>query len=290
MKGDAGSPAAGSEPAQVTVDLHMHSTASDGTLSPAEVVRRAATVGLGGIALTDHDTVAGIGEAMAEAERQGLAFLPGAELSADEPGRSVHLLAYGFDLTDGNLLAFFKEYGADRRRRARDIVGRLRGLGVQLRYEDVAEQAGSAAPTRAHVARALVLHRHVATEDEVFRRFLSRGRPGYVEKRPTPPAEVIDRVHRAGGVVLLAHPGRTHGPAEVRRWAAEGLDGVEIRHPNNPPAVRRRMAALVEELGLLRSGGSDWHGPGARKFELGGESVPMAWMREIETRCPTLSA
>jgi predicted metal-dependent phosphoesterase TrpH len=268
----------------------MHSTASDGTLPPQEVVRRAVSVGLGGIALTDHDTVEGIAEAMSEAEGHDLAFLPGAELSANEPGRSIHLLAYGFDLTDGNLLAFFEEYGADRRRRARDIVGRLRGLGLQLHYEDVEEQAGSAAPTRAHVARALVQHGHVPSEEQVFRHYLSRGRPGYVEKRPTPPAEVIDRVHRAGGVVLLAHPGRTHGPAEVRRWVADGLDGVEIRHPNNPPRVRRRMAALVEELGLLRSGGSDWHGPGTRKFDLGGESVPLAWMREIETRCPALSA
>jgi predicted metal-dependent phosphoesterase TrpH len=290
VKPDTGSPEAGEDPAaEVTVDLHVHSTASDGTVPPAEVVRRAASAGLGGIALTDHDTVAGIEEARTEAGRHGLAFLSGAELSANEPGRSVHLLAYGFDLTDGNLLAFFEEYGADRRRRARDIVGRLQGLGVQLLYEEVAEQAGAAAPTRAHVARALVRHGHVSSEDEVFRRYLSRGRPGYVEKRPTPPAEVIDRVHRAGGVVLLAHPGRAHGPAEVRRWVAEGLDGVEVRHPNNSPQVRQRMAALVKELGLLRSGGSDWHGPGTRKFDLGGESVPIAWMREIETRCRALS-
>lgn len=290
MKGEARVPTAAPESAGVTVDLHMHSTASDGTLPPAEVVRRAASVGLGGIALTDHDTAAGIEEARAEAEGHGLAFLRGAELSANEPGRSIHLLAYGFDLADGNLRAFFEEYGADRRRRARDIVGRLRGLGLQLRYEDVAEQAGAAAPTRAHVARALVRYGHVPSEEEVFRHYLSRGRPGYVEKRSTPPAKVIDLVHRAGGVVLLAHPGRAHGPAEVRRWVADGLDGVEILHPNNPPRVRRRMEALAEELGLLRSGGSDWHGPGTRKFELGGESVPLAWMREIEARCPALNA
>lgn len=284
-----GSSAVARAPAGATADLHMHSTASDGTLPPVEVVRRAVAVGLGGIALTDHDTVGGVEEAKAEADGHGLAFLPGAELSANEPGRSIHLLAYGFDPTDGNLLAFFEEYGDDRRRRARDIVTRLQGLGLGLHYEDVAEQAGAAAPTRAHVARALVHGGHVPSEEAVFRHYLSRGRPGYVEKRPTPPAEVIDRVHRAGGVVLLAHPGRTHGPAEVRRWAADGLDGVEIHHPNNPPGVRRRMAALVEELGLLRSGGSDWHGPGTRKFDLGGEMVPLEWMREIETRCPALN-
>jgi predicted metal-dependent phosphoesterase TrpH len=268
-----------------TVDLHLHSTASDGTVPPADVVRQAVAAGLSGIALTDHDTVDGIAEAMAEAERQGLDFLHGAELSANEPDRSIHLLAYGFDITDGNLLAFFEGYGIDRRRRAGAMVDRLRSLGVRIRYEDVAEMAGRAAPTRAHVARALVGRGQCASQEEVFRRFLSRGGPGYVSKRPTPPAEVIELVHDAGGVVLLAHPGRLHTPTHVRRWVADGLDGVEIRHPNNRPGVRQRMQSLVSELGLLRSGGSDWHGPGSHRFEIGCERVPKTWMDEIRARC-----
>ncbi len=270
---------------EATVDLHLHSTASDGLVSPAQVVRQAVSAGLSGIALTDHDTVDGIAEAMDEAERHGLDFLHGAELSANEPGRSIHLLAYGFDITNGNLLAFFEEYGVDRRRRAGAMVDRLRGLGVRISYEDVAELSGAAAPTRAHVARALVRRRQVANEEEVFRRFLSRGGPGYVSKRPTPPSEVIRLVHDAGGVVLLAHPGRVHRTTDVRRWVADGLDGVEVRHPNNRPSVRQRMQDLVAELGLLRSGGSDWHGPGSRRFEIGCEAVPRAWMLEIQERC-----
>ncbi len=272
------------------VDLHLHSDASDGTVPPREVVRQAAAAGLSGISLTDHDTLVGLEEAADEARTLGLDFLPGAELSANEPGRSVHLLAFGFDLTDGSLRAFLERFDEDRRRRAREIVNRLRGLGVSIRYRDVEDQAGRAAPTRAHVARALVAGGHVAEEEESFRRYLSRGRPAHVAKRPTPPESVIERVHASGGVVLIAHPGRAHGEAEIRRWVAQGLDGVEVLHPVHGEAVRARMSALSDALGLLKSGGSDWHGPGTRRSEIGTEPVPAAWMREIEARCPAMRA
>ena len=266
------------------VDLHLHSTASDGTSPPSEVVRRAAASGLDGIALTDHDTTRGLEEAEREAKARGVRFLPGAELSANEPGSSVHLLAFGFDRRDGNLQAFMKAYDADRRRRAREIVRRLNDLGVPLEEADVEARAGSAAPTRAHVGRALVARELVSNEGEAFGRYLSRGRPAFVEKRQTPPGEVFEIVHAAGGVVLLAHPGRTHGVDDVRRWAEEGLDGVEIVHPSNSAEVRSRMSAVAAELGLLKSGGSDWHGPATRRGELGAEHVPARWMDEIAAR------
>jgi len=269
------------------VDLHLHSTASDGTLSPTAVVRRAAEAGLAGLALTDHDTAAGIDEARAEADRLGLRFLVGAELSANEPGSSVHLLAFGFEPADGNLQGLFRRYDEDRRARGRAMVDRLCELGVLVTYEDVEAQHGAAAPTRAHVARALVAGAHVRREQEAFERYLSRGRPAFVEKRDVAPRDVFAMVHGAGGVVLLAHPGRTHGPDDVRRWADEGLDGVEVLHPANPPAVRSRMTALAKELGLLESGGSDCHGPGTRRADLGTEPVPTRWMDEILARCGT---
>jgi predicted metal-dependent phosphoesterase TrpH len=267
------------------VDLHVHSTASDGTRPPAEVVRAAAAAGLTGMALTDHDTVDGLAEAAAEARLQGLALLTGAELSANEPGSSIHLLAYGFDIEDPDLLEFMEVYRADRIRRAREMVHRFNGLGVSLGYDSVEREAGRAAPTRAHVARALVADSLIPTQQEVFGRYLSRGKPAFVEKRPTPPGLVIEIVHAAGGVVLLAHPGRTHGVADVRRWVADGLDGVEVMHPNNGPTVRQRMGDLVRELNLLRSGGSDWHGPATHRAELGSEGVPAAWLFEIADRC-----
>lgn len=267
------------------VDLHLHSTASDGTLAPAEVVRRAAEAGLAGVSLTDHDTVDGLAEAQAEAERLGLRFLVGAELSANEPDRSVHVLAYGFDPEDPGLAKFFREYRRDRVRRAREMVERLNDLGVPLSYGAVEAEAGEGVPTRAHVARALVGEGLVPDERTVFRRYLSRGRPAFVEKRPTPPASVFRRVHEAGGVAILAHPGRTHGPEQIRRWIDQGLDGVEVRHPRNDPAVRRRLEDLASEHGLLRAGGSDWHGPEADRAPLGSQEVPASWMEAIRRRC-----
>jgi predicted metal-dependent phosphoesterase TrpH len=271
------------------VDLHLHSTASDGTVSPTEVVARAAAAGLVGFSLTDHDTTSGLDEAEAEADRLGLRFLPGAELSATEPGRSVHLLAFGFDRSDGNLQVFLEQFDGDRRRRARAIVERLQELGVGIRYAEVESQAGRAAPTRAHVARALVEGAHVENIHRVFRQYLSRGQPAFVEKRDVPPKEVFDRVHAAGGVVILAHPGRVHGPDEVKRWAAEGLDGVEVMHPANRATTRSTMNAVAAELGLLRSGGSDWHGPSThRKADVGAEPVPERWFDEIWRRAPAM--
>lgn len=267
------------------MDLHLHSTASDGTVAPAAVVTEAAARGVVGLALTDHDTVDGVEEAAGEASRRGLRFLPAAEISANEPGRSVHMLAFGFDPGNAELTGFLREAREDRVRRGRAMVERLRRLGVSLTYEAVEAEAGRAAPTRAHVARALLRCGAARSHDEVFRRWLSRGRPAFVERRPTPPAEVARRVHTAGGVVLLAHPGRTYGPSDVRRWVEAGLDGVEVLHPENPPDVRVQMGRLAEELGLLRCGGSDWHGPHTHRSPVGSEPVPVAWMEEIAARC-----
>lgn len=267
---------------EARVDLHLHSTASDGTVSPAEVARRAAAEGLDGIALTDHDTVDGVEEAATEARRLGLRFLVGAELSANEPDRSVHVLAYGFDPSNPELDRFFREYREHREERAREIVERFRQLGVSLEYRDVDREAGDGVPTRAHVARALVRKGEAENEREVFDRWLGRDGPAYVGKRPTPPASVFQLIHDAGGVSVLAHPGWHHGPEEIRRWAAEGLDGVEVHHPANHGKVRRRLEELADELDLLRSGGSDWHGPDADRAPLGAETVPATWMDRLE--------
>lgn len=266
------------------VDLHLHSTASDGTLAPAEVVRRVAEAGLSGMALTDHDTVDGLEEAAAEARRRGIRFLVGAELSANEPGRSVHVLAYGFDPADPGLRSFFRAYREDRVRRARAIAGRFRDLGIPLEYAAVERQAGDGVPTRAHVARALVEGGLVADERTVFREYLGRDGPAYVEKRPTPPGEVFEKVHRAGGVAVLAHPGWTHDPETIRRWIDDGLDGVEVRHPRNDPKVRARLDDLAVEHDLLRTGGSDWHGPRSRRPAPGSEEVPMSWLEAVRER------
>ncbi len=267
------------------VDLHLHSTASDGTLPPADVVREVAARGLVGFALTDHDTVNGLEEAAGEARRLGLAFLPGAELSANEPGRSVHVLAYGIDPAERRLRAFFDEFRDERLRRAEAMVGRLQALGVPLAMDEVMGQAVGGLPTRAHLGRALLAAGHVRDVNEAFRRWLARDRPAFVEKRPSPPASVFELIHGAGGVAVLAHPGREFPEADIRRWIAEGLDGIEILHPANGPSDRARLGRIVREAGLLRTGGSDWHGPDSGGSEPGSQRVPLAWMRAVEDRC-----
>ncbi|MFB6368151.1 MAG: PHP domain-containing protein, partial [Gemmatimonadota bacterium] len=240
------------------VDLHLHSTASDGTETPAEVVERAARRGLEGISLTDHDTIDGLEEAQRAAEEHGLRFLPGAELSANEPGRSIHILAFGFDPSDGGLLDFLEGWREARAERAEEMVVKLRAQGLDLTMEHVREQAGGDILTRAHLGRALEAEGLVPDQETAFGKYLSRGRPAFVEKPPLRPEEVCETVHDAGGVTLIAHPGRAHTTEDVRRWVDAGVDGVEVLHPANAPDVRRRMDALAEELDLLRSGGSDW--------------------------------
>lgn len=266
------------------VDLHLHSTASDGILSPTEVVREVAALGLRGLSLTDHDTVDGVEEAAAEAGRLGLDFMIGAELSANAPGRSIHILAYGFDPTDPGMRVFFRDFRADRLRRADDIVSRLQSLGTDITLNDVMAHAGEGVPTRAHVGRALVSGGWVRDDHEAFGRYLARGKPAFVEKKPTPPHEVCDLVRAAGGVTILAHPGRDYTQAELARWMGDHFDGVEILHPRNDPGVRRTLEQLADERGLLRGGGSDWHGT-ASGAPPGSQRVPVEWMRAIQERC-----
>jgi predicted metal-dependent phosphoesterase TrpH len=268
-----------------TVDLHLHSVASDGLLSPAAVAREAARRGLSGISLTDHDTVAGIEEASAEAARLGLDFLVGAELSANEPGISVHILAYCFDPEDAGMQLFFEGYREERLRRAGRIVERLRRMDVNLSLDEVLRESGEGVPTRAHVGRALVRGGHVPDAHTAFKRYIGRDQPAFVEKRPTPPREVIDLVHAAGGVALLAHPGGDFRADQIQRWLEDGLDGLEILHPRNRPSDRARLERLVRERGLLRGGGSDWHGPDSGAADIGSQGVPAAWMKTIVERC-----
>jgi predicted metal-dependent phosphoesterase TrpH len=228
--------------------------------------------------------VDGVEEAAAEADRLGLDFLIGAELSANAPGRSIHILAYGFDPADPGMRSFFRDFRADRLRRVDDIVSRLQALGTGLTLDDVMARAGEGVPTRAHVGRALVGGGWVRDDQEAFNRYLARGKPAFVEKKPTPPDMVCDLVRRAGGVTILAHPGRDYTQAELARWMEDRFDGVEILHPRNDPAVRRTLEQLADERGLLRAGGSDWHGT-ASGAPPGSQRVPAEWMQAIEKRC-----
>jgi predicted metal-dependent phosphoesterase TrpH len=267
------------------VDLHLHSNASDGTLTPTRVVKEAAARGAVGVSLTDHDTLAGLREAESEAARLGLAWLPGAEISATEAGTSVHLLAYGVSAGSEPLDRLLDGIREDRLERVRRIVRLFNELGVPISVEAVDREASGGVPTRAHVARAIVAEGLMPSVHAVFQEYLADGGPAYVEKQEVLPSTVFRCVHEAGGIVVLAHPGRVFADEQIEQWAGEGLDGIEVMHPKNHGSRRDELQAIAYRMDLLTTGGSDWHGPGGGGMEPGTEKVPTEWMDAAIARC-----
>ena len=250
------------------VDLHAHTVVSDGTLTPAQLVQLAARKGLAALALTDHDHLGGIDEARREGERLGVEVLAGVELSVAHRGEDVHVLGYLVDPREERLAARLAQLRVERAARGRRIVERLQALGVDIRLEDLppAQSVG-----RPHVARALVDKRIVSSVQEAFERWLGDGRPAFVPKAKMDAAEALALVHGAGGVAVVAHPGllSERRYAIVRELAALGLDGVEVEHSRHTSEERRRLRELARELGLVETGGSDFHGENKPDVDLG---------------------
>ena len=247
------------------IDLHSHSNASDGTDPPAEVMRRARAAGLDVIALTDHDTMAGVGPAR-RALPAGLTLVPGMELSCRLDGHSVHLLAYHADPAHAGLAEELAAITTDRLRRARDMVARLRELGVDITWEQVAALAGDGVVGRPHIARAMVAAGAIARPEQAFTpEWIGPGGRAYVGRYALDPEEAVRLVSAAGGVSVLAHPalparGWVIGDEVIERLARAGLGGLEVAHPDQDGAQRTRLGALAASLGLVSSGGSDDHG------------------------------
>ncbi|MEV0635156.1 PHP domain-containing protein [Streptomyces sp. NPDC050619] len=258
------------------IDLHTHSTASDGTDTPAELVLGAAAAGLDVVALTDHDTTRGHAEAIGALPR-GLTLVTGAELSCRIDGVSMHMLAYLFDPEEPALLAERELVRDDRVPRARGMVARLQELGVPVTWEQVARIAGDGSVGRPHVATALVEAGVVPTVSDAFTPdWLADGGRAFVEKHETDPFEAIRLIKGAGGVAVFAHPaaakrGRTVPESAIAEMAAAGLDGIEVDHMDHDPDARARLRGLAKELGLLTTGSSDYHG--SRKTCVLGEYV-----------------
>ncbi len=262
------------------VDLHVHSTASDGEYAPSEVLRRAAEAGLSAIALTDHDTLGGMPEAEDAGERFGVQVVAGCEFSASAPWGELHLLGYFLQPDDADLLEFLQEQRDRRAARAERIVARLRDIGVSLDMRAVRLQAGGAIG-RPHVARALVGAGHVGDPQEAFDRYLGRGRPAFVAK-DLPTTEEVCRVVRAVGGVTSRATRRS-----LSRLKREGVDGVEVRHPSHSRETAGRIMRLAEELDMVVTGGSDWHGdtgPAGDRGALGSQQVPAEWLERLEGR------
>ncbi|MFF2775886.1 PHP domain-containing protein [Streptomyces sp. NPDC058052] len=247
------------------IDLHTHSTASDGTDTPAELVRKAAAAGLDVVALTDHDTTRGHAEAIAAAP-EGLTVVPGAELSCRLDGIGLHMLAYLFDPEEPALLAERELVRDDRVPRARAMVDKLRLLGVPVTWEQVARIAGDGSVGRPHVAEALVELGVVPDVSGAFTaEWLADGGRAHVQKHELDPVEAVRLVKAAGGVTVFAHPaavkrGQVVPESAIAALAAAGLDGIEVDHMDHDEPARARLRGLAKELGLLVTGSSDYHG------------------------------
>jgi 3',5'-nucleoside bisphosphate phosphatase len=257
-----------------TIDLHMHSTASDGSDAPEAVAALAERNGLRVIALTDHDCLDGIPAAGARAETAGIRLTPGAELSVHEEGTDVHLLAYGFDPNDAALVEAIGRYRDARRERARKILARLKGLGIRIPLETVEEIARGGALGRPHVAEALLRGGHVETFNEAFQRFLGTHAPAYVAKAPVQLEEAARVVREAGGVTVLAHPGTLNRDHLIPGWARRGLDGIEVWHSKHDASAIARYKDYAKIHGLLMTGGSDYHGERTPSVTIGSVPVP----------------
>lgn len=247
------------------IDLHCHSTASDGTDTPAELVRNAAAAGLDVVALTDHDTTRGYAEALA-ALPAGLTLVTGAELSCRLDGVGLHMLAYLFDPEESELLSERELVRDDRVPRAQAMIANLQELGVPVTWDQVERIAAGGSVGRPHIATALVELGVVRSVSDAFTtEWLADGGRAYVEKHESDPFEMIRLVKAAGGVTVFAHPaaskrGLTVPESAIAELAAAGLDGIEVDHMDHEPATRARLRGLAGELGLLPTGSSDYHG------------------------------
>ena len=259
-------------------DLHAHSIYSDGLLAPAALVKLIRDHGVSGLAITDHDTIDGLREAIEAGEHLGVEIMPGVELSVSLHGEGIHLLGYGFDVQDAALRAHFEECRERRRSRAHRILEQLAILGVPVNVDAILQQY---MPGRLHIAQALVESGHVENTREAFDRFLARGRPAYMAGAAISAAEAIGLIQAAGGLSVLAHPGHHTSHDMLQSLIRAGLDGLETIHPSHDEALTAYYRQIASELKLLETGGSDFHSM-EHIERLGRYSAPWSWLAEIQ--------
>ena len=270
------------------IDLHLHTTASDGRLTPTELVAHAAASGVRILAVTDHDTTDGFDEAAAEASRRGVLLIPGIEITAVDRGRDVHMLGYFFDRRDGAFAQFLTAQRATRIARIVDIANRLGSLGLPVDVQPVLEEAqrqSSKSIGRPRLARAMIDAGYVATTQEAFDKWLGRGCPAFIERPGASPEEVIGIVHRAGGLVSLAHPGRTLIDDRIAALRSAGLDAIEVYHSDHDASAVTAYLAMARQLDFMVTGGSDFHGDPAHGIAPGASVLPESeWTRLVGAR------
>ena len=263
------------------IDLHLHSTCSDGTSSPEEVVARAGKLGLSVISLTDHDSTGGVVEAQEAGSCRGVEVVPGVELSAQADGKDIHILGYFVDADHPQLVDCLRLYRDARTHRAERMVQKLNKLGIQVRIEQVLAKAGAGAVCRPHVADVLVEEGHVFSANEAFHKYLGYSRPAYESKYSLSPADALEIIHAADGLGCLAHPGLYRRDDLIPGLVDKGMDGIEVRHTKHNPTDVVRYTEVASHYGLLLSGGSDCHGDGRGAAVMGVVEVPRAYVEAL---------
>jgi predicted metal-dependent phosphoesterase TrpH len=271
------------------VDLHTHSTASDGTLPPEQVIDAAARCGLSALALTDHDTIDGVRAARQAAEQVGIRVIAGVELSAFDEEREIHVLALHLSNLDA-LETRLAELRASRHVRAAKIVEKLNALGVPVTLDEVLQQANGGSVGRPHVARALIARGLVADFRDAFMRYLGNNGSAFVAKERLSIQDAIAIAHEAGAIAIWAHPSDGGRRERLEPLVAAGLDGIEIKHPSHSGEDMKRLQALTDFFGLVPSGGSDWHGASEGPRRLGMMNVPVEWLEKQDERVASLTS
>jgi predicted metal-dependent phosphoesterase TrpH len=269
------------------VDLHTHSTASDGTLPPERVIEAARRCGLAALALTDHDTINGVRVAREAGERAGIRVIAGVELSAFDEDYEVHLLALHLSSLD-TLEKKLTELRASRHVRAKTIVEKLNALGVEVTLDEVLQQSAGGAVGRPHVARALIARGAVPDFRDAFMRYLGANGSAFVPKERLSIQDAITIAHEAGAIAIWAHPSDGGRRERLEPLVAAGLDGIEIKHPSHSGEDMKRLQALADFFGLVPSGGSDWHGASDGPRRLGVMNVPLEWLERQDERVASL--
>ncbi len=248
-------------PSKVFADLHIHSLASDGTFTPTEVVNRAGELGIHALALTDHDTVAGVAEAAEAARSAGLDFIPGIEMGSDVGDRDIHILGYFVDYEAAAFLNYLTDLKDKRLTRAAEMCERLTAAGMPLTLDDALRQTSNGLLTRAHIARAVVAAGYARNLGEVFELHLGNGKPCFVPKDNFTAGDVIEAIKTAGGVPVLAHPQLSHADEKIPELVEQGLMGLEGYCLDHKRHDIDRYLTLADQYGLVITGGSDCHGP-----------------------------
>jgi predicted metal-dependent phosphoesterase TrpH len=262
------------------IDLHIHSTASDGTLSPAEIIALALRIGIGAISITDHDSIAGAREALIGGIPEMLGFLTGVEISAEPPpfysgAGSIHILGYGLRLDDPELNRALEKLQDSRRQRNPEILARLNKQGISIRIDEVEKEAADGQPGRPHIAKLLVKKGVVKSIDEAFDRYLGKGKSAYVDKFRIDSVQAVELINAAGGIPVLAHPclleleGVEQLDELLQEMMSMGLKGLEVYYPQHSPEQTRQYADLARRHDLLMTGGTDFHGDIQPEIHLG---------------------